>query len=392
MRVHSWMRRGSVVLLSSWVLAGMGFVAGCAVSRDDVHRWEGTERGPEKLVAVVTHDKYSIPLRTEAAMSLIRMKPRAGKRIGIDQLISALAQLGDDDRRKIVIGMTPELVKEIEAPPPQRKPDNTLPADETVPFKDAAFAMMSHDPPLVVTDEAKRDLTAALIQWAQTDFEDRIENGAQAFGVEQMMRFFGAPAVKGLPPLMTEQSTKVDRMASLVADLGDDATKQKASEQLRVLAVAIDSPNWIAKQKPLVQEANKRAQAAGGPVVTDAQLNLQLEKFQEQELIKVFTSMRKIGGRPIIDFSLKYAANPKNSERASERLRSPRSKVASTKATPQTSTRSSTSPKTKTRPTPFAISRSLDSASFRKSRSFRSSILCSSRKNGRCVGSRARSS
>jgi hypothetical protein len=314
MREHSWMRRGSAVLLSSsiWVLAaGTTFgVAGCAVSRDDVHRWEGTERGPEKLVAVLTHDKYSLQLRTESAMSLIRMKPRAGKRVGIDLLITALAQLSDDDRRKIVGGMTPDLVKEIEAPPPVRKPDNTIAPDETIPFKDAAFAMMSHDPPLVVDEQAKHDLSAALITWASTDFEDRIENGSQAFGVEQMMRFFGAPAVKSLPALMTEASSKVDRMASLVADLGDDPTKLKASEQLVALAQAIDSPAWVAKQKPLVMDANKR----GGQNVTEQQLNAQIDKFQEQELVKIFTSMRKIGGRPVIDYCLKFAANPKNSD------------------------------------------------------------------------------
>ncbi len=285
-------------------------VAGCAVSESDVHRWEGTERGPEKLVAVVTHDKYSMQLRTEAAMSLIRMKPRAGKRIGIDQLIQALASLTEDDRRKIVIGMTPELVKEIEGAPPQKKPDGTMPFDETVPFKDAAFSMLSHEPPLVSDEKSKTDLSAALMKWAQTDFEDRIDNSAQAFGVEQMMRFFGAPAVKGLPPLMTEASSKVDRMASLVADLGDDQTKLAASQQLRTLAEAIDNPAWIAKQKPLVQEANTRS----GAKVTDQQLAIQLDKFQEQELTKVFSSMKKVGGRPVIDYCLKFAANSKNSD------------------------------------------------------------------------------
>ena len=182
--------------------------------------------------------------------------------------------------------------------------------DATVPFKDAAFALMSHDPPLVADEKSKTDLTAALIQWTQTDFEDRIDNSAQAYGVEQMMRFFGAPAVKGLPPLMTEQSNKVDRMASLVADLGDAATKEKASVQLVTLAQKIDSPDWVAKEKPLVQEANKRS----GANVTDAQLAIQLDKFQEQELVKIFTSMKKIGGRPVIDYCIAFASNPKNSE------------------------------------------------------------------------------
>lgn len=304
-----WMHRASAVLLAS-VIAAAGAQMGCAVSEGDVHRWENTERGPEKLVAVLTHDKYSMQLRTEAAMSLIRMKPRAGKRIGIDQLVSALASLDEDSRRRIVIGMTPDLVKEIEAPPPVKKADGTMDPDATVPFKDAAFALMSHDPPLVAEEKSKTDLTAALIQWAQTDFEDRIDNSAQAYGVEQMMRFFGAPAVRGLPPLMTEQSNKVDRMASLIADLGDAATKEKAAIQLVALAQKIDSPDWIAKEKPIVDEANKRS----AQKVTDQQLQAQLEKFQEQELVKIFTSMKKIGGRPVIDYCLGFAANPKNSE------------------------------------------------------------------------------
>jgi len=302
-----WTKRASVGLLAAMVA---GTALGCAVSESDVHRWESTERGPEKLVAVLTHDKYSMELRTEAAMSLIRMKPRAGKRIGIDQLVAAMATLDEDSRRKIVIGMTPELVKEIEAPAPTKKPDGTMPPDATVPFKDAAFALMSHDPPLVSDEKSKTDITAALIKWAETDFEDRIDNSAQAYGVEQMMRFFGAPAVRGLPPLMTEQSSKVDRMASLIADLGDAQTKEKASTQLVALAQAIDSPGWIAKERPLVVEANKR----NGANATDAQLAAQLDKFQEQQLINVFTSMKKIGGRPVIDYCLTFAANPKNSE------------------------------------------------------------------------------
>ena len=310
----TWMRAS----LGRWASASLLCLAaaavvpttGCAVSESDVHRWEGTERGPEKLVAVLTHDKYSMQLRTEAALSLIRMKPRAGKRIGIDMLVPALASLDDDSRRKVVIGMTPELVKQIEQPPPQKKPDGTMEADASIPFKDAAFAMMSHEPPLVGDEKSKADLTASLIKWTNTDFEDRIENGAQAYGVEQMARFFGAPAVKGLPPMMLETSTKVDRMAGLIADLGDPDTKLRASEQLKHLAEGIDSPAWIAKQKSLVQEANKRA----GQNVNEQQLQQQLDKFQEQELIKIFTSMKRVGGRPVIDYCLKFAANPKNSE------------------------------------------------------------------------------
>ena len=37
-----------------------GLASGCAVSESDVHRWETTENGPEKLYALVTHDNCAV--------------------------------------------------------------------------------------------------------------------------------------------------------------------------------------------------------------------------------------------------------------------------------------------------------------------------------------------
>jgi hypothetical protein len=109
---------------------------------------------------------------------------------------------------------------------------------------------------------------------------------------------------------MTPESSKVDRIASLIADLGDEPTKQAASVQLVALAQGVDSPVWVAKMKALVIESNKRANTPA----TDQQVQLQLDKFQEQELTKIFGSMKKIGGRPVIDYCLKFASNGKNSD------------------------------------------------------------------------------
>src|SRR5689334_22533332 len=110
-------RRGRAVLtacLLAGMVAGAGLSSGCRVAENDVKRWETTQRGPFKLVAVVTHDKYSWELRTDAAISLIRMPPRGGVRQGISFLIDkfkdeegesregALSQLPEDTRRQIV--------------------------------------------------------------------------------------------------------------------------------------------------------------------------------------------------------------------------------------------------------------------------------------------------
>ena len=219
---------GAAVTLGTLLTVGTvgATVSGCRVAENDVKRWESTQRGPYKLVAVVTHDKYSWELRTDAALSLVRMPPRGGARQGIAFLVDkykdeegetrdgALNQLPEDGRRRIVDRMAPLLIKELEPLLPPRTPEGRLPADPTIPFKDATFAMLVHEPPLVSNEKTRAELRAALTKWASTGFEDRIENGSQQFGLEQMMRFLGPESVKTLPGIINENAARLDRIAA----------------------------------------------------------------------------------------------------------------------------------------------------------------------------------
>jgi hypothetical protein len=321
-------RVGGRNVVATALLGGALFAAGattqaCAVSESDVHRWETTEGGPEKLYAIVTHDKYSWSLREEAALSLVHMRPRNGKRIGLEYLElgydtplgkvqGALSVLPDDARKRIVDEITPKLVAAMQQPPPPKPTDGT-PAqpDPSIPYKDAAFGLLSHEPPLASDDKTKADLVAALTQWVQTSFEQRVDNSSQQFGVEQIMRFLGAPSVKTLPSTISEQSTKNDKACQLMADIGDDETKKRASEALVGLAKLIDSPSWMDKQRALVNEANQKTHA--NP--TAQQVNDQLRQYQEQELEKVFVNMRRVGGRPVVEYCLGYAKDKGKSEK-----------------------------------------------------------------------------
>jgi hypothetical protein len=312
---------GIILAASGYLLVGP--VAGCAVSESDVHRWETTEAGPEKLYSIVTHDKYSWPLREEGALSLVHMRPRNGKRVGLEYLVmgydtpqgkvaGALSLLTEDARRRVVDGIAPKLVEAIQQPPPAKPMDGSpTPPDPSVPYKDAAFALLSHEPPLVTDEKTKADLSAALTQWVQADFESRIDNSAQQFGVEQIMRFLGAPTVKALPGVINESSTKVDRACSLIADIGDDETKKRAGEALVAMAKKIDSNDWIEKQRALVIEANTKAKLS----VTPQDVTAQLKLYQEQELERVFTSMKRLGGRPVVEYCLAFARDKNKSEK-----------------------------------------------------------------------------
>ena len=292
--------------------------AGCRVSETDVKRWETTQRGPYKLVAVITHDKYPIELRTEAAMSLIRMPPRGGVRQGIKFLIEkykdedgeerngALVQLSEEPRRQIVDRLVPLIIEELKPPPPARTPEGRLPPDLTVPYKDAGFAMLIHEPPLVSNEKTKADLKAALLHWAQTGFEDRIENGSQQYGLEQMMRTLGSDSVKILPGLVNENTARIDRIASLIKDIGDEPTKLEMSKALVGLADKYNSKEWLEAQTKIVKEHN----AKNNVKADDSQVAAQVDKIQERRLTEeVFPSMKRIAGRPAVEWLIKYAGD-----------------------------------------------------------------------------------
>ncbi len=295
--------------------------AGCRVAETDVKRWETTQRGPYKLVAVVTHDKYTWDLRTDAALSLIRMPPRGGVRHGISFLIDkykdengeprdgALGQLSEEMRRQVVDRLAPLLIKELEPPPPARTPDGRVPADPTIPFKDAAFAMLVHEPPLVSNEKTRQDLKASLTRWAATGFEDRVESGSQQFGLEQMMRYLGPESVRTLPGIINEHAARIDRIASLINDVGDDPTKVKASEALVALAQKYNSKEWLDAQTKVVKESNARNNLKAD----DTQVAGQVDKIQDRRLVEeVFPAMKKVGGRPSIEYLFTYAADSKH--------------------------------------------------------------------------------
>ncbi len=295
-------------------------MSACRVSETDVKRWESTQRGPHKLVAVITHDKYPLELRTDAAMSLIRMPARGGSRQGIKFLVDkykdeegndrdgALVQLSEDDRRQIVDRMAPLLIEQLKPPPPARTPEGRMPPDPTIPYKDATFAMLVHEPPLVSNDKTKADLRGALMKWAQSGFEDRVENGSQQYGMEQMMRALGPESVKILPGLVNENTTRLDRIAGLIHDIGDEQGKLDLSKTLVGLAERYNSKEWLDAQTKIVKEYN----ASKNQKADDTQVAAQVDKIQERRLTEeIFPAMKRVAGRPSVEYLIKYAGDDK---------------------------------------------------------------------------------
>ena len=320
-RRSPWQRLGSALTLG--IALGVGTAAvGCRTTTDDIDRWSSSVNGPRKLVAVLTHDKYPLDIRVEAAMAMVRMKPRGGRQIGIlgqdDQpgLVAALETLPPAEREKIVARMVPKLEEEMKKPPPKAQAGQPTPPDPSFPFKDAAFALLTtSDGALVQSDEIRKRIRSALADWCMTNFAERMDESSQLYGTEQVLRELGAEGVARLPEQIQPAAKKIDRMSDLIAELGDAKAKEAASNQLVIVAKDIASDHWIQQKSPIVDAANKTSKLSP----TLEQFKAQLDQYQEEELLRVLGSMKKIGGAPVVAFLLDYAKTDKNEKHEKRR-------------------------------------------------------------------------
>jgi HEAT repeat protein len=276
-------------------------------------------QGPRKLVAVLVHDKYPLDLRVAAALTMVSMKPRGGKQVGLlgvegDQenqgLIRALGELPPAERGQIVGKLVPQLVTEMNKAPPHAQPGQPPVPDPSYPYKDAAFALLTLDQGSLVADAASREkLEAALADWSMVNFSQRVDESSQLYGVEQVLKHLKSRGVQRLPDLMQPDADKIDLMARLVAELGDGQTNLRASERLVAIARETAADKWKEKKAPTLQAANDASKLKP----TKEQFQAQLDQYQQEELTRVFGSLKKVGGAPAVDFLLEYAQDANRS-------------------------------------------------------------------------------
>lgn len=301
------------LLASSLCIASTSLaLSGCRITNDDVAAWARKSSGPRKLVAVLQHDKYPHALRVNAALTLVTMKPRGGRAVGLlgsDEyigLLDGLAEMDSAHRAPIVSSMVPKLVEGMAQVPEGDEPD------ESVPYKDAAYALLTHNDGGLIGEDANRiALTDALIDWCQHNFVARMDDTTQLYGVEQVLRFVKAPGVKGLTPLIAADFKKIRELSQLIFELGDEETKLDASKRLVKVAEYVVSPEWTKQKAPSVEAANK----ASGLDVKPKQFEKQLEAYQEEELLRLFGAMKNVGKKPIVDYLLAYATDKDKPEK-----------------------------------------------------------------------------
>ncbi len=308
--------------------------AACRVNKDDLARWKKTVNGPDKLVAVLTHDKYEKDLRVEAAWSLIEMPRRGGQAIGLTRLIEELNKLPVAERREILEGAWLRLKPKVEQPIATAG-DGKF-SDPAVLFKDATFALYTDDK-LDLDAKLKDEMTVSLTEWAVGKkgepvekrlqaFEVRMENSAQAYGVEQVLRKLGLTAAKQLPALLSApsaiKSQRLDSIARIVVDVKPPANDKGAAEayehardELSTNFAAILRSSlgdgFVNAVKGEIDEALKKAPNGKQVLDNPETYKKYMSDVRNERLTNLFAIAKQVGRKPVVDVLMATASDEK---------------------------------------------------------------------------------
>src|SRR4051794_18789206 len=128
--------RSSVLRVA--LTAILALLVGCGVTDADIDHWKRTQRGPNKITAVLIGTRYTRPLRVHAARALIEMRhPNAN---GLELLTQAMAAMPPADREEIIHDLLDSLRSQMRGAEQQATASG--PAEPQIRAKDAAYLLL----------------------------------------------------------------------------------------------------------------------------------------------------------------------------------------------------------------------------------------------------------
>jgi hypothetical protein len=189
----------------------------------------------------------------------------------------------------------------IQGPPPRQ-----------IRAKDAAFALIPH-----AGGESRKALTAAVMRWYTVDFNGRSLSGN--YSAEQVVRALGSPAASMLVDALNAQLPQqaLGKLAELIGQLGDPATKQRAAQKLVAIEAemyAAPFVNWLKAQ--IVSQLG--AAATKDPARVEKAALLNRDRFIDEGAIP---AMKHLADQPEVAARLLAIASDKSPALADRRTR-----------------------------------------------------------------------
>ena len=280
------------------LLTGLVLLSGCRVDRPDIDSWQGTVKGPGKMVAVLLADKYELDLRAYAALSLVAMDRHDVD--GVTELLAALQRLDSATRDQVMAKLSGGLIELMHKGGPGT-PGQPPPAHQ-IRAKDAAFQLL----PLASAD-SRRKLGDAVVAWYVQDFDDRSLSGN--YSAEQVVRALGSSAAKSLVDALSAKLPQpaLVKLAELIGQLGDPETRARAAATLVALEAEMAGEpflRWL-ESEILRQLADTKPDPAR--VLKAAQLNR--ERFIDEGAIP---AMKHLADQPVVAQRLLAIAGTKD--------------------------------------------------------------------------------
>jgi len=280
----------AVLVIVSLALGGV--TGGCKATSADVDRWSRTENGPTKLVSLVEHPRYGVELRARALLGIATID-----RAELDsfelftETIDHLAASNDADKTAVFEALIPGLVRAMNGGDrPVRVGDP--PSTEMGHAKDASVELVRH-----LTGAPRERLMRAVMAYFAGDFARRAMVGSH--GPEDTARAFG-PA--SLPVLATALNARLDKdsiakIASIIAAVGDDATKRTTAERLVAIEREIEGAPFF----EWLQTEVRRSLSVGNETPSATRVLGSATLTRESLLVSgVFPAMKSLSSVPVI--------------------------------------------------------------------------------------------
>ncbi|MEM7437824.1 MAG: hypothetical protein AAF436_21935 [Myxococcota bacterium] len=283
-----------------WVMVAI-LIAGCKANSDDVEAWKGTVKGPARLGAVVGSDRYDDDLRTQAALAMVEMERSDVN--GLNLLKQALDQLRREDpeaTETIVAGMVARLQALLAD---EKTAEDNGEYQAQIRAKDAAYMVIPYAP-----EESRTDLTKSVVGWYSRDFQGRSLAGD--YSAEQVTRTLGAEAAAMLVDSLNEKMSPqaMIKIAEIIGEDGDDATKKHAAERLVEIERQMEKPAFV---QWLGTEIRKSLEASGEPV-DEGRVN-SIAVYNRENYINngALPAMKYLAGQEVVSSRLLRIADTK---------------------------------------------------------------------------------
>ena len=142
-----------------------------------------------------------------------------------------LSELPPEPRAQILADLIPLIIEELKKARPKATQGGQAPPDPSFKYKDASYLMLTYEKTQLISDQAlKKELMAALTEWAMADFDRRLQERGQAYGMDQLLRHIGPSSVVKLPSLMHKGSRNLAKMSDIISKIGSKETKEAAAD------------------------------------------------------------------------------------------------------------------------------------------------------------------